>query len=32
MVSLEAEPPELSLTLVSTSGPLVGNLIESVGN
>lgn len=32
MVSLEAEPPELSLTLVSTNGLLVGNLIESVGN
>ena len=31
-VSLEAETPVLSLTLVSTRGPLVGNLTESVGN
>ena len=32
MVSLEAEPPECSPTLVSTSGPLVGDLTEPLGN
>lgn len=32
MVPLEAEAPELPLILVSTAGPLDGNLTESVGN